>query len=56
MIYYIYKDTEGYWRWTLEAANRRKLADSGEGYHNEKDCLTAISLVKGSTAAPVRKR
>ena len=54
MSYYIYQDKQGYWRWYLQAANNRKVADSGEGYHNRQDCLAAIGLVKGSASAPVK--
>lgn len=53
MAYYIYKDVSGQWRWYLSAANNRKIANSGEGYHNKQDCLAAITLVKGSAAAPI---
>lgn len=56
MFYFLYKDTGGYWRWTLYAANNRKIANSGEGYHNKADCLAAINLVKGSAIAPVREQ
>lgn len=49
MAFYIYKDTAGYWRWYLKAANNRKIADSGEGYNNEQDCLSAIGLVMDTT-------
>ena len=35
------------------AANGRILADSGEGYHNKADALYGISLVKGSSTAPI---
>ncbi len=55
MTYYYGKDARGEWRWHLKAANHRIIADSGEGYHNEKDCLDAIALVKGSKDAPVTK-
>lgn len=53
MKYYIYKDVAGYWRWRLQAANNKIVATSGEGYWNQADCLSAINLVKGSSAAPV---
>ena len=53
MAYYIYKDANGHWRWFLLAGNNRKIANSGEGYWNKQDCLSAINLVKGSSAAPV---
>jgi len=51
--YRIYRDTANYWRWTLFAANNLKVANSGEGYANKSDCLHGISLVKGSTNAPI---
>jgi uncharacterized protein YegP (UPF0339 family) len=56
MTFWKYRDTANYWRWTLVAANGRKIADSGEGYHNEADCDHAIDLVKGSGNAPTRRR
>ena len=54
MYYYLYKDVAGFWRWTLYAGNNRKIANSGEGYHNKSDAVGAINLVKASSAAPVR--
>jgi uncharacterized protein YegP (UPF0339 family) len=53
MTYYYYKDAKGEWRWRLKASNGRVLADSGEGYKNEQDCLEGIKLVKDSANAPV---
>jgi uncharacterized protein len=55
MYYYVYKDVSGFWRWTLYAGNNRKIANSGEGYHNKSDCLSAIQLVKSSATAPVKE-
>lgn len=45
MVFYIYVDKAGQWRWYLAASNGRKIADSGEAYHNKTDCLYAIGLV-----------
>lgn len=56
MTYYMYKDSQGYWRWTLEGANNRKIAKSGEIYYNEAACLEAVNLVKGSGDAPIKQR
>jgi uncharacterized protein YegP (UPF0339 family) len=56
MRYIIYKDRSLEWRWTLLAANNRRIADSGEGYHNKQDCLNAINLVKGSSQVPVQEQ
>lgn len=52
MYFVIYKDAASYYRWTLYAANHRKIADSGEGYFNKADCQAGINLVKGSGSAP----
>lgn len=56
MTYYVYRDRSYEWRWQLQAANGRIIADSGEGYVNKSDCLSAIQLVKGSAAAPIVER
>lgn len=55
MFFLLYQDPAKHWRWTLYAANYRKIANSGEGYHNRADCLSAISLVKGSGSAPIKE-
>lgn len=51
MYFSVYTDRVFQWRWTLYAANNRKIADSAEGYHNKSDCLHAIQLVRGSSNA-----
>ncbi len=56
MWYLMYPDSSKQWRWTLYAANNRKIANSGEAYHNKADCLHAINLVKSSKDAPVREQ
>jgi uncharacterized protein YegP (UPF0339 family) len=53
MTYVYYKDSKGEWRWRLVASNGRIIADSGEGYKNEQDCLDDIDRVKKSANAPV---
>mgnify|MGYP001148487337 CR=1 FL=1 len=53
MAYHVYQDAGQQWRWYLQAANGKKIANSGEGYWNKQDCLAAIALVKASTHAPV---
>jgi len=55
MYYHLYLDANRQWRWTLYAANYRKIANSGEGYFNKADCLSAINLVKGSGPAPIKE-
>lgn len=57
MYFKIYRDAKRFWRWTLFAANHLKVADSGEGYVNEGDCLSGISLVVGTNAyTPIYKQ
>jgi len=41
----IYKDASGEWRWTLYAANSKKIANGGEGYKNKADCIHGLRLV-----------
>lgn len=55
MFFHLYKDAANYWRWTLYAANNRKIANAGEGYNNRLDCIAAINLVKGSGSAPIKE-
>ncbi|MES2469416.1 MAG: DUF1508 domain-containing protein [Verrucomicrobiota bacterium] len=55
MTYHMYKDAKGEWRWYLQAANGKKIANGGEGYTNEADCLAGINLVKSASSAPVTK-
>lgn len=56
MYFELYHEPFQGWRWTLVAVNGRKIANSGEGYVNKSDALTAIGLVKASYSAPVRER
>ncbi|TIQ46742.1 DUF1508 domain-containing protein [Mesorhizobium sp.] len=55
MFFHLYVDVNRQYRWTLYAANNRKIANSGEGYYNRADCIAAINLVKGSGSAPIRE-
>jgi len=52
---YYYKDTKGESRWRLKASNGRIIADSGDGYRKEQECLDDIKRVKGSADALVKK-
>lgn len=56
MTYYYFKDAKGEWRWHLKASNGKILADSGEGYTKEQECLDDIERVKKSSDAPVKKQ
>lgn len=48
MVFYVYPDKSGEYRWQLQADNGKIIADSGEGYKNKKDCLHGISLVQST--------
>ena len=57
MFFHLYRDASLQWRWTLYAANNRKIADSGEGYWNKSDAEHGIDLVKGTNySTPVYER
>jgi uncharacterized protein YegP (UPF0339 family) len=47
-IYYwfVFQDANGQWRWNFRAPNHRKIASSGEAYHNKADCEAAIDLIR----------
>lgn len=54
--YLLYRDRASEWRWTLYAANNKKIATSGEGYHNKEDAKHAITLVmQTNNATPIRE-
>lgn len=52
--YYYYKDPQGEWRWRLQTANGRIIAESADGYAKKSDCLDDITLVKKAANAPVK--
>jgi uncharacterized protein YegP (UPF0339 family) len=57
MYFIVYQDAGGGWRWTLYAANNRKIADSGEAYVEKSGAYWGLGLVKGTnTNTPVRER
>ena len=56
MFFAVYQDNARQYRWTLYAANNRKIADSGEGCFNRTDCVAGINLVKGSSNAAIIDR
>jgi len=41
-----YRDAKGEWRWRLRRSNGKILADSAEGYKDERDCDHGIELVQ----------
>ena len=56
-MYFTYQQnpTTRQWHWNLKSANHEIVAQ-GETYINERDCLHAIDLVRGTTQdTPVRK-
>jgi uncharacterized protein len=57
MFFILYKDTASQWRWTLYAANNKKVADSGESYWNKNDALHGIGLVMSTNQnTPIHER
>ena len=56
MYFVLYKDTAGYWRWTLKASNHEPIAVSSESYVRKADAEYGIQLNKSSYDAPVVER
>jgi uncharacterized protein len=57
MYFTIYRDTANGWRWTLYAANNRKIADSGEAYVEKAGALWGIGLVVSTDKnTPIHER
>lgn len=56
LTYWMYIDRAREWRWQLVANNGRIIADSGEGYTTEANCIAGINLTASSDGAPIRKR
>ena len=56
MYYVLYKDTAGYWRWTLKASNHETISVSSESYVRKVDAEHGINLTKSSSNAPVYDR
>ena len=48
MIFHLFRDAAGEWRWHLKATNGRIIADSGEGYKRRAGALHAISLIQAN--------
>lgn len=42
MIFHVYQDQAGEWRWRLQARNQRIVADSAEGYATRDGCCRAV--------------
>ena len=57
MYFVLYRDAALQWRWTLYAANNRKIADLGEGYYNKSDAQHGIGLVMSTNSStPIYER
>ena len=44
-MFKVYQDSRGEWRWKLLADNYKVIADSAEGYKEQRKCLAAIDKV-----------
>lgn len=52
----VYADNKSEWRWRLRHTNGNVIADSGEGYTTEENCMNGIESVRtNSPTAPVKK-
>lgn len=55
MMFYIYRDDDGNWRWRLATAMGQALADSPTSYLRKEDCRAVIQLVMNSRIARVHE-
>jgi len=46
MVFHLYQDVVGNWRWYLAAPNGVKLAVSPVGYPRRSDCIHALNRVR----------
>ena len=53
MVFHIYQDVVGQWRWYLAAPNGVKLAAAPVGYERRGDCVLAIKRVREAIDAPM---
>jgi uncharacterized protein YegP (UPF0339 family) len=53
MVFHIYQDVVGQWRWYLSAPNGIKLAAAPVGYVRRNDCLAAIKRVREANISPL---
>ena len=53
MVFHIYQDVVGQWRWYLAGPNVIKIANAPIGYARRNDCLQAIKRVREAGASPV---
>jgi len=53
MVYYIYREKSGYWRWRLIDARGMSIVNSEEHYTDEVQCSAAVELIRTSGLAPV---
>jgi uncharacterized protein YegP (UPF0339 family) len=51
--FFVYRDENGDWRWTLVAVNGEALAVSSESYKNRADLDHAIDLIRGGAAVSI---
>ena len=53
MVFHIYQDVVGQWRWYLSAPNGVKLAVAPLGYARRGDWVLAIKRVREAAGAPM---
>lgn len=53
LIFAVFKDACGEWRWTLRSESGEILAQAAHGYRLKRKCLEAIALVRGASHAAI---
>lgn len=55
MIFQMYRDKDGSWRWNLVTAGGQVLAECPFSYRNKEDCRASIQLIKNCRLARVHE-
>ncbi|HET6425645.1 MAG TPA: DUF1508 domain-containing protein [Planctomycetaceae bacterium] len=55
MMFYMYRDEDGHWRWRLATASGQTLAESPAAYPRKEDCRAVIQLVMNCRIARVHE-
>ncbi len=53
MVYYIYREGSGQWRWRLVDGKGMAVVNSEERYAERTQCAAAVELLRASSVAPV---
>jgi uncharacterized protein YegP (UPF0339 family) len=54
MVFEIYKDNKGYWRWRGKTEGGEVFAESGDGYKEKSVCVKELELFKKAKRSDIK--